>query len=198
MVDDRALAFQLLGRDDVGHVARDVEDVVAEAADDAGRDAERRALDREVVVALEAVDLEHLDVAVGDVDAGAEHALVGDDEAVGELGAEHQHLVEARAAVDRDRRIDVVLDQVVAGAAVQEFGGCRRAAAGGLDDRHAVGVGLDRAVGVGLGQREGADDEQVVAVVALQAQRGLVAVDLEHVVAGAALATSGALVPRLR
>ncbi len=186
VVDDRALAFELLRRDDVGHVARDVEDVVAEAADDARRHAERRALDHEVVVAFQAVDFDHFDVGVGDVEAGAEDALVGDDEVVGELGAEHQHLVEAGAAVDRDRRVDVVFDLVVAGTAVQQFGRLRSSCRRGLDDRHAVAVGLDRAVGVGLGEREGAHDEQVVAVVALEPQRGLVAVDLEHIVAGAA------------
>jgi len=40
-----------------------------------------------VVVALEAVDLDRLDVLVADVQPGAEHALVGDDEVVVELGA---------------------------------------------------------------------------------------------------------------
>ena len=56
----------------------------------------------------------------------------------------------------------------------------------------AVGVGVDD-----RGQREGADDEQVVVVVAFQAQLGLVGVDDELVVAGAALGDHRALVPGL-
>ena len=47
------------------------------------------------------------------------------------------------------------------------------------------------------GEREGAHDEQVVAVVAFEAQRGLVAVDRERVVAAAALGDQGRVVPRL-
>ena len=184
VVDDRALAFQLLCGDEVGHVAGDVEQVVAQAAHDARGHAERRALDREMVVALEPVDFEHLDVGVAHVDTAAVHALVGDDEVVAELGAQHQHLVEAGTAVDRDRRIQAVLDEVVAGAAFERAR--RRSRAAALADGHAVGIGLDRAVGVGLGERERAHDERVVAVVAFEAQRGLVAVNLEHVVAAAA------------
>ena len=189
MVDETALTFQFLRRDHIGHVAGHIEGVVAQPTDDAGGDAERGALDAEVVVALQAVHLQHLDGGVGDVQAGAEHALVGDDDVVAKLGAEHQHLVEAIAAVDGDRRIDVVFDQIVAGTALQHLRGGGGTAA--LADRHAIRVGLDGAIGIGLRQREGAHHEQVVAVVALQAQRGLVAVDLEHIVAAAALRHQG-------
>jgi hypothetical protein len=82
------------------------------AGDQAGRGGE----DIEGIVALEAVDLQHLDVLVADREPGAVDGGVRDDNVVGELGAEHHHLVEATAAVDRDRRIDVVLDLVLAGA----------------------------------------------------------------------------------
>ena len=63
---------------------------------EARRHAERRAEDEELVVALQAIDLDHLDVVVADVDAGAEDAVLGDDDVVGELGAEDDDLVEAR------------------------------------------------------------------------------------------------------
>ena len=52
--------------------------------------------------------------------------------------------------------------------------------------RRVVHVEGARAVAGRLGEREGADDEQVVAVVALEPQRRLVRVDDERVVAGAA------------
>ena len=128
------------------HVAGDVDRVGAEAADHAVGDAELRRLDEELVVALQAVDLDDLDVVVADVQAGAEDALGGDHDVVGELGAQHDQLVEAGAAVDRDRRVDVVRHLVLAaaGADVERPGG-REAQA---DDRpgHAVGVERDDVV----------------------------------------------------
>ena len=190
VIDVGALAFEFLGRDDIGHVGANVEDVVAQATDDLGRHAERRALDREVVVALHAVDFEHLDVGEGDVDAATEYALVGDDEVVAELGAEDQHLVEAGAAIDGHGRVQRVLDEVVAGAALDHlFTDGRKATLGA---RNAIAVEHQRAVErVGLGKRERAHDEQVVAVAAFEAQRRLVAVNLERVVSAAALGHDG-------
>ena len=252
MVDAAADALELAGDDVLDDVAGDVDRVGAQAADDAVGDAEGRGLDEELVVALEAVDLDDLDRGVADVEPGAEDALGGDHEVVGELGAEHDELVEAGAAVDRDRRVDVVGDLVLAaaGADVERPGGGEAEA----DDRarDAVGVERDRVVrasrrlrrvasaalqtpspllslrsvravsrsvaerarvvGVGAGDRveragdvgdvavgvavrvrvadgrqgEGPDDEQVVVVVALEPQLGLVGVDGELVVAGAA------------
>ena len=73
-------------------------------------------LDEELVVALEPVDLDDLDRGVAHVDARAEDAAAVIDDVVGELGAEHDHLVEAGTAVDRDRGVDVVLDLVLAAA----------------------------------------------------------------------------------
>ena len=61
----------------------------------------RRARDEEAVVALQRVDDELLDADVGDVQAGAEDALVGDHEVVAELGADDRQRVEAVAALDR-------------------------------------------------------------------------------------------------
>src|SRR5262249_53664140 len=82
--------------------------------DDAHRHAGRRAQHVDRVVAFERIDLQHLDVLVGDGQPGAKDAVVGDDDVVGEFGAEDDQLVEAAAAVYRDRRVDVVLDLVVA------------------------------------------------------------------------------------
>ena len=70
--------------------------------------------------------------------------------------------VEAGAAFDTDRRVDVVLDGVVA------------AAAGDAD----VGAGRDQ---------EGAHDERVVAAAADQRKIGLVGIDLERVGSRAAI-----------
>ena len=184
MVDGAVEALEVLDDDVGGDVAGDVDRVAAEAADDAVGDAVGRRLDVERVVALEAVDLDHLHVAVADVDARAEDAGGGDDDLVGELGAEHDDLVEAGAAVERDRGVDVVGDVVVAGAAAD----IQRPRGRGAEHRlrEPVGAEHDRAVGH-LGEREGAHGEAVVAVVALQAQLGLVGVDDELVVARAAL-----------
>ena len=184
MVDVAVQALELLDDDVLGDVAGDVDGVAAEAADDAVGDAEGRRLDEERVVALEAVDLDDLDVRVADVDARAEDAGGGDDDVVGELGAEHDDLVEAGAAVERDRGVDVVGDLVVAGAGADVERPRGREADGGPCD--AVGVEHDGAV-EHLREREGAHDEDVVAVVALEAQLGLVGVDDELVVARAAL-----------
>ena len=115
-----------LERDDVlDDVAGDVDRVGAEAADDAVGDAEGGRQDEELVVAFEPVDLDDLDLGVAHVEAGAEDALVGDHEVVGELGAQHDQLVDAGAAVDRDRRVDVVLDLVVAAAGADVERACR-------------------------------------------------------------------------
>ena len=270
-VVDRAADALELARDDVlADVAGDVDRVRAEAADDAVGRAVARRDDEELVVALEAVDLDDLDVLVAHVQAGAEDALDRDDDVVGELGAEDHDLVEARAAVDGDRGVDVVGDLVLAAARADVQRPRRREAQ--PDDRPRDAVGVERddvvlplrriggrrvrlragevrvgvvadavavavdaesrpalavvagvlgrvararavevdgvqarvrvgreidvgqaarvvAIGVGVadgGQREGAHDEDVVVVVALQAQLGLVGVDGELVVAGAA------------
>ena len=166
VVDDRRVALGVARHDLAADIAGDVERVAAQAADQGGDDARRRGEDVEGVVALQAVDLHCLDVAEADRQAGTVDAVAGHDEGVGEFGAERDDLVEARTAVDLERRVDVVLDPVVAGA----------------------GIELDLVVlRVGSGQREGAHDEGVVAVLAFEAQVRLVRVDLEGVVAGAAV-----------
>ena len=73
--------------------------------------------DDEAVVALLAVDLEDLDRRHPDEQAGAVDAVAGDDEGVAELGADHDDGVDAGAAVDVDRGVVRVLDEVVAEAA---------------------------------------------------------------------------------
>ena len=118
------------------------------------------------VVALQRVDDELLDPGVGDEQAGAEDALVGDDEVVAELGADDDERVEAVAAVDAHRRVDGVGDEVRALAAVD------------VRERRLRIVRVDA--------DEGADEERVVVLLAEQEQLGLVAVDGEAVVAGAA------------
>ena len=126
---------------------------------------------------FQAVDLDDLDVVVADVRPAAEDPVPGDDEVVRELGAEDHDLVEAGAAVDRDRGVDVVLDLVVPLARLDLGLLLGRGSAGGQRRGHPVGQ-LDRAFGVRLGQGERADDELVVPGVAFQPQLGLVAVDV--------------------
>ena len=60
------------------------------------------------------VHLDDLDGRVPDVQAGAEDAILGDGDVVGELGAEDDELVEPGAAVHRHRGVDVVPDLVLA------------------------------------------------------------------------------------
>ena len=206
-VVDRAAGALDVEREDVtGHVAGHVHRVVAEPADHARRDARGGREDVDRVVALERVDLEHLDPRVGDPDADAVDRARRDDDVVGVLGAEDDELVEARAAVDRDGRVHVVLDLVRARAGADvALGGGREA---GREPRHRdlvlrvdpddvavvvrrarVAVGAGRrvaAVRLRLREREAADDEQVVVVAALEPQRRLVRVDGEDVVADVA------------
>ena len=126
-------------------------------------------------------------------EAGAEDRLRGDDDVVGELGAEDDDLVEAVAAVDRDRRVDVVLDLVLAAAGADVGLGARSRSRSSVAacaiwfaaSRQTIWqVGSFTPSGAGavagrLGEREGADDEEVVVVVALEPQRRLVRVDGE-------------------
>ena len=151
-----------------GDVTADVERVAPRAAVQDGHHAGRRGQDEEVVVATETVDLDLLDVGVGDEQTGALHPVLADHEVVVGLGADHDHRVEARAAVDAHRGVDVVGDVVVAGTAVDQ--GLRRPRLGRVG-----------------GKQEGADVERVVPGLAEQLQGGLVAVDAEGVVAGAAV-----------
>ena len=62
MVDRAADALELAGDDVLDHVAGDIDRVGAEPADDTVGHAERGREDEELVVALEPVDLDHLDV----------------------------------------------------------------------------------------------------------------------------------------
>ena len=172
MIDDPTAPFEIEADDFLGHVASHIKGVAALAADDGGDDTRPRTLDKEMVVAFEAVNVERLHVVVAHAQAGAENRLVGDDEVVTELGSDDHHLVEAGAAVEIDRRVDVV--------------------------EHGVGAlaanGLGRAFGgqaVLAYQRKGADNEHVVAVVAFEPGLGLVAVHGELVIAGAAVARQG-------
>ena len=90
--------------------------------------------------------------------------FAGDDEAVVERRAQHHDLVEARAAVDADRRIDRVIDGVGAGAAVD------------------LGFALHRQVE----RHEGAHDELVVVRLAFEPEGSLVVIDVEGVFTAAA------------
>ena len=151
-------AGRVVGADDgESHVSRHANRIVAEMADHRRHHARTRAEDEEVVVALHPVDLERLRIHIGGVDAGAEDAGVGDDEVVAELGSQDRDVVEPVAAVDRHASVEVVQD-----------GDRRRGAA------------LIR-------QGKRAEEEGVVAVVAVEMQFGLVAVDREVVVADSAV-----------
>ena len=162
VADDPHLAFGALRHHRHDDVAADIDRIAAETADDCGDDVLVGRQHVERVIALEAVDFERFGAGDADRETRAVDAVLGDDEHVVELGAEHHDLVEARAAVDVDGRIDVVLDHVVIGTAID------------LD--------VDP-----LGQGEGADDEDVVAVLALEAKVGMVRVDNEIVVAFTAI-----------
>ena len=162
MVDDRRIALGIARDHFAADVAAHVEGVAAEAADQGHDRARRRREHVEGVVALQAVDLDRLDVGEADRHAGAEDAVTGHDEGIGELGAQRDDRVEAGAAVDIERCIDIVLDPVVTVA----------------------GIELDLVL---LRGGEGAHDEGVVAVLTFEAQISLVRVDLEGVVAGAAI-----------
>ncbi|OWK21143.1 hypothetical protein AJ88_20805 [Mesorhizobium amorphae CCBAU 01583] len=227
MVNGAGRAFEF-ARDDVFRdVAGDIDRVGAQTADNAIGHAESRRLNEEFVVAFKSVNLDHFDRGVANIEAGTEDALFGDGEIVGELRPQYNQLVKAGAAVDRDRRVDVVLHFVLAAAGADigrtrnrkaksddRLGDAelvqhddvvgvvvrRRVGVGEIDHAIAIGVErnrrqvvlIDRAVTVPVlvGDRrngERADDEQVVVVVALEPQLGLVRIDTEFVVAGAAL-----------
>ena len=91
--------------------ALDADEVGAEAAVDLGREVRARAEHEEAVVAFAAVDDELLDVHEVDVETCAEDTVRRDHEVVVELGADHDHGVEAVAAVDVHRCVDRVLDR---------------------------------------------------------------------------------------
>ena len=112
VVGRAADAFELARHDVGGHVAGDVDAVRTQAANHAVGHAEGGGLDEELVIAFEAIDLDHFDRGVAHVQAGAEDALFGDRDVIGELCRQHHQLVEAGAAIDRDRRVDVVLHLV--------------------------------------------------------------------------------------
>ena len=112
---------------------------------------------------------------------------------VRELGAADRQLVEAVAALDRDRRVDVVDDLVVAGARAdlrvgggrETVGQLRHGQAGRRHDARAARRQHDLAVGVDLGHREALDHEQVVARAAVERDRRMVGVDRERVAVAA-------------
>ena len=139
------------------HVAGDAERVVAEVADDCRRHGRARAEDEERVVAFHPVDFERLHLDVAGVETSAEHAGIGDDEGVAEFRAQDRDRVGPAAAIDGDVRVQVV-----------QHRDCRR------------GTAL-------IGQCERAKDEGIVVAFAVEVQLGLVAVDRERVVPGAAV-----------
>ena len=194
VVDRAARALDVEGGDVAGDVAGHIERVVAEAADDARGDSWRGREDVDRVVALEGVDLEHLDVRVRHLDADSVDRLRGDDDVIGVLGAEDDELVEAVAAVDRDRCVHVVLDLVRACARADVALGCGRETTSELRHRDlvlgvdpddlavgALGCGECRVVRVagracrrvaamvvGLSQCEAPNREEIVAVAPLE------------------------------
>ena len=99
---------------------------------------------------------------VGDVETAAEDAVLRNDEGVVRLGAEQHQRIEPGAALDVERRIDVVFDRVVAGAALDVEVRARR-------------------------DEEGAHDERIVAAAADHREISLVRIDLERVEARAAI-----------
>ena len=162
---DHARAAQQVAADDgTGDVAHDLDDVVAKTADYGGDDLRAGAQDEDRVIALEGIELGALDIRELHVQARAEDAFPGDHEAVVERCAQHHDLVEARAAVEADRRVDGIVDRVGAVAAVD------------------LGVALHGQVQ----RHERAHRELIVARFALEPQGAGVVVDVEGVCAAAA------------
>ena len=116
-----------------------------------------------MIIAFQAIDLHLLDIGEAGVQACAAHTVLGDDEVVVALGAQHHHGVDALATLDAHGSIDVVFNMGVAAAAHD----------GGVGGGHAALVG----------QHEGTHHEVGIAVAAVQLERCLVAVDHEGVVA---------------
>ena len=141
-----------------GDVPADDEGVAAGTAVESGHHALRRAENVESVVALEAIDRERLNVRIGDIDAAAKYSGRSDDEGVVGLRAKDDERIEPGAALDLDRRVDVIFDRVVAAATLYAD----------------VGPGRDE---------EGSDDKGVIAAAADHREVGLVRIDLEGVLA---------------
>ena len=141
-------------------IASNEELIAAQPADQRGDHILACAEDKECVVAFETVDFDRLFDAVDtDIQPGAEHAVFRDHEIIIGFRADHSDRIKACAAIDAERRVDVVVDRIIAGAGVQQ-----------------QIVGGD----------EGADDEIVVAVLAFHAQLRLVGEDCDDVAAAAA------------
>ncbi len=154
--------------DDVGrrviHVIRSLAANVNRVVTRAALDFQRQTVaeNPECVVAADAEDHDTLDVDEVDLPAAAEDLRVGDDEDVVRLGAFENDAVKAGAAIDLERAVLNVANDIRAVAAV---------------DRRKRGAFL----------QERLDPEQVVAVVTEQPELGLVVVDLKRVVAAAAI-----------
>ncbi|EGF30373.1 hypothetical protein IMCC9480_1577 [Oxalobacteraceae bacterium IMCC9480] len=172
VVDKAAAAFDFAGHDGGSDVAADVDGVIAQPADEGCDHAGGGAQHKEMVIAFESVDFEFFGIAEVDIEACALHAVFGDDKVIRQFGTKHDDRIDAAAAVDADRGVDVVFDMVVAAAAADQ----------GVGYRQAAGTVLDR---------KGAHDELVIAVFAKQFQWCLVAVDREAVVAIATEHSSG-------
>ena len=166
--DDPAVAEQVVADDAIRRGwALDADEIRSEAASDDRRVARPCTKDEEAVVTLGAIDFELLDVHEVDVEPCAVNALGCDHEVVTELGADHNHDVEAIASIDVHRRVHRVLDQV--GSSV------------------AAHIGQPARVLLRTGEGERLDQEGVVAVAAVERHRGQVVEDDEVVVARTAV-----------
>ena len=117
--NDAAVASEIVADDRdrrAGRIAADEERIAAKPAVDFGNDLIAGRQHEEAIVALGTVGNQLLDVDVADIQAAAEHAVVGDDEVVRELGTDNAHGVEAVAAIDADRSVQHIENGV--GAAV--------------------------------------------------------------------------------
>src|SRR4051794_8951561 len=134
---------------DVGRIAGNAELVVAQIAFESDIDADACAKHVEFVVSLGPIRDQLFDVAVAYRQSAAEDAVLGDDELVGEFGADDAQRVIAVATVHIDGSVDDVLDQVAI--------------------RSAVHIGIGRSF---IGKCP--NGKRVVAVVAGQVERGRV------------------------
>ena len=146
--------------------AANVEGIAAAAADQFELDILAGAADEEGIVAFEGIDDDSLETREADEEPGTENALFIDDKVVAELGTDHGERIEAVATFDPDRGIDGIGNEIRPLPAVDVGQRCLRV----------VRVDPD----------EGADDEAVVVFLAVHREVGIVVVDGEAVVAGAA------------
>ena len=96
-----------------------IEDITAQATDQVGNHTRGRTENKEGVVAFHAIDFNVL-LGVGklDLEPGSEDAAIREDKGVIKFGSDYCDPIVARASINIRRQIDIVLDEIIAVAAV--------------------------------------------------------------------------------